>query len=86
MSTGCNMFDMVNNTLMRELERLDEVDPKSDEGKAEVERAKAVHLISTAAISNASTTVTAMNAVCRVTGKLMSERDVPRLLGGGGDA
>ena len=41
-------FDMVNNALMRQLERLDDIDPSSDEGKQEIARAlKAMSTLTT---------------------------------------
>ena len=75
-----NTFDMVNNALMRSLEKLDELDPSSDEGKAEIERAKAVKDTCMAAVANANATVAAMGAIHSISGTAIP---TPALLGGG---
>lgn len=73
-------FDMVNNALMRELERLDEANPATEEGRAEIERAKAVHSIGTAATANARTAVEAMRSIQDMTGAVVKETSIPRML------
>lgn len=80
-----NTFDMTNNALMRELERLDGIDPTTDDGKAEIARAKAVREVCNSAIANANATVHAMNMMGTVTGG-MDRALMPALLGGGGNA
>ena len=75
-------FDMVNNALMRQLERLDDIDPSSDEGKQEIARAKAVNETAVAAIENANATVSALKAMSTLTTQPIR---MPALLGGGDD-
>lgn len=72
-------FDMVNNALMRQLERLDDIDPSSDEGKQEIARAKAVNETAVAAIENANATVSALKAMSTLTTQPIH---MPALLGG----
>lgn len=79
-----NMFDMVNNALMRELEKLDNVDPSTDAGRAEIDRAKALHAVAATAIDNARVTVSAIGAVSELCGT--APASLPALLGCGRDA
>lgn len=76
-----NTFDMINNSLIQQLERLDDIDPGSDEGKAEIARAQAVKDVCATAIDNANATVAAMGAIHRITGAV-SATQMPALLGG----
>lgn len=80
-----NTFDMINNSLLRELEKLDDIDPSTDEGKAEIARAQAVKEVCATAIDNANSTVHAINAIAKMTGS-MSAVEMPSLLGCGRDA
>lgn len=76
-----NTFDMINNSLIQQLERLDDIDPASDEGKAEIARAQAVKDVCATAIDNANATVAAMGAIHRITGQVAATQ-MPALLGG----
>lgn len=74
-----NTFDMINNALMRELERLDEINPSTKDGQAEIERARALKETCMAAVDNAKTTVQAISTMSRITKQKVA---VPRMLGG----
>lgn len=76
-----NVFDTINYSLVKQLERLDAIDPASDEGKAEITRAQAVKEVCDTAIDNANATVAAMSAINRITGAV-SASQMPALLGG----
>ena len=76
---GANTFDMVNNALLRQLERLDEINPASDDGKAEIARSQAVTATCLAAVDNANSTVNALKAIHNINGTPMP---TPKLFGG----
>ncbi len=76
-----NTFDMINNALMRELERLDDINPATEAGRAELERAKTVREVCAAGIENANATVNAMSMLHRVTKGSISLSAMPALMG-----
>lgn len=76
-----NTFDMINNALMRELERLDDINPATEAGRAELARAKTVREVCAAGIDNANATVNAMSMLHRVTKNGISLSSMPALMG-----
>ena len=75
-----NVFDSVNNALLRTLERLDEIDPSSEAGKAEIARSKAMCEACTCAVENANSTINALRIMQGVYG---TEMPAPAILGCG---
>lgn len=75
-----NVFDSVNYSLLKTLERLDEIDPSSEAGKAEIARSKAICETCTCAVENANSTINALRTMQNVYG---TEMPKPALLGCG---